>query len=56
MFEDPFSHLHPEDPDEFSIQDAVNAGHTHFLPASLIFGKLQGPDGDPRAYDFAECF
>jgi hypothetical protein len=56
MFEDPFSHLHPEDPDEFSIQDAVNAGHTHFLTASLIFGKLQGPDGDPLTYDFAECF
>jgi hypothetical protein len=53
MFEDPLS---PDDPENISIQDAIKSGHTHFLTASIAFGKLQGPDGNPLVYDFAECF
>jgi|TARA_R110000796_G_scaffold43790_7_gene107438 hypothetical protein len=56
MFEDPFSHLNPDDPSELSIEDALKAGHTHFLTASLIFGEILDPDGEPLVYDLAECF
>jgi len=52
----PEDSLLPDDPDNLSIQDAIKAGNTHFLTASIIFGKLQGPDGEPLTYDFAECY
>jgi len=53
MFEDPLS---PNDPNNLSIQDAIKSGHTHFLTASIIFGKILDSDGEPVVYDFAECF
>ena len=53
MLKDPLS---PNDPEDLSIQDAVNAGHTHFLTASFMFGKILNNDGEPLTYEFAECF
>ena len=53
MFEDPLS---PNDPDTLSIKDAIKSGHTHFLTASITFGKILNSDGEPLVYDFAECF
>jgi len=52
MFEDPFT----DNLDNLSSDDAIQKGYKYFLTATITFGDLLNADGEPTAYDFAECF
>ena len=52
MFEDPFT----DNLDNLSSQDAIQKGYKYFLTATITFGDLLDPNGEPTSYDFAECF
>ena len=52
MFEDPFT----DNLDNLSNQDAIQKGYKYFLTATITFGDLLDPNGEPTSYDFAECF
>tara|TARA_R110002167_G_scaffold198504_1_gene401542 strand:+ start:380 stop:631 length:252 start_codon:yes stop_codon:yes gene_type:complete len=53
---DPLLPDDPDDSEKLTVEELIKDGNTHFLTASIIFGKLQGSDGEPQKHEYAECY